>query len=50
MGKKLFKKAKYKALKLIPTKNRIFLKKKFQRLVNQKSYGNPLSIYSHGQN
>ena len=39
IDKELFKKAKYEALKLIATKNKILLKKKFQKvLANQKSY------------
>ena len=45
IDKELFKKAKYDALKLIATKNRLLLKKKSRKvLVNQKNYGNPLNI------
>ena len=45
IDKQLFKKAKYEVLKLIATKNRLFLKKKPQKaLVNQKSYRNLLNV------
>ena len=45
IDKELFKKANYKALKLIATEKQASFNEKFQKvLVNQKSCGNPLNI------